>query len=147
MPHQPPREGESRRVERKIETSNLKTTPTPCWLPTNLIKANPPHFQRVNNGHVGDGTRVKFWHDVWCGDYPLKEAFSEFYCISRSREASLGCTILVNWELESLALFKDLIYSTSVQGDNCDKSVRSRLRVEVLRFVDIIILHYLLMSC
>ena len=96
---------------------------------------------------MGDGTRVKFWHDVWCGDYPLKEAFLEFYCISWSREASLGCTVLVNWELESLALFMDLIYSMSVQGDDFDKSVGSRLRVEVLRFVDIIILHPLLMSC
>ena len=95
---------------------------------------------------MGDGTRVKFWHDVWCGDYPLKEAFLEFYCISRSREASLGCTVLVNWELESLVSFMDLI-SMSVQGDGCDKSVGSRLRVEVLRFMDIIILHPLLMSC
>ena len=86
---------------------------------------------------MGDGTRVKFWHDVWCGDYPLKEAFPEFYCINRSMEASLGCTILINWELESLALFMDLIYSTSVQGDDCDKSVGSQLRVEVLRFMDI----------
>uniref|UniRef100_A0A7N2LM74 Uncharacterized protein n=1 Tax=Quercus lobata TaxID=97700 RepID=A0A7N2LM74_QUELO len=46
-----------------------------------------------------------------------------------------GCTALVNWELESLALFMDLIYSTSVQGDGCNKSVGSRLRVEVLRGV------------
>ena len=75
---------------------------------------------------MGDGTRVKFWHDVWCGDYPLKEGFPEFYCISQSKGASLGCIVLVNWELESLALFMDLIYSTSVQDDDCDKSVGSR---------------------
>ena len=81
-----------------------------------------------------------------CG-VALKEAFPEFYCISWSREASLGCTVLINWELESLALFMDLIYSTFVQGDDCDKSVGSCLRVEVLRFMDIIILHPLLMSC
>ena len=96
---------------------------------------------------MDDGTRVKFWHIVWCRDYPLKEAFLEFYYISRSRGASLGCIVLVNGELESLALFMDLIYSMSVQGDDCDKSVGSRLRVEVLRFVDIIILHPFLTSC
>ena len=54
---------------------------------------------------------------------------------------------LSNGELESLTLFMDLIYSMSVQGDDCDKSVGSRLRVEVLRFVDIIILHPFLTSC
>ena len=90
---------------------------------------------------------MKFWHVVWCGDYPLKEAFPEFYYISWSRGASLGCTVLVNWELESLALFMDLIYSTSMQGNDCGKSVGRWLRVEVLRFVDIIILHPLLTSC
>ena len=63
MAHQPPREGKSRRVERKLETSNLKM-PTPCWLPTNLIRANPLHFQRVNNGHK----LIKriFFPILWC---------------------------------------------------------------------------------
>ena len=50
LPYQPPREIKSRRVERKIKNANLKTS-TPCWLPTKLIKANPPHFQRVNSVH------------------------------------------------------------------------------------------------
>ena len=49
---------------------------------------------------MDDDTRVKFWHVVWCGDYPLKETFPEFYYISRSRGPSLGCTVLVNGELE-----------------------------------------------
>ena len=49
-PYQPPREIKSRRVERKIKNANLKTS-TPCWLPTKLIKANPPHFRRVNSVH------------------------------------------------------------------------------------------------
>ena len=50
-------------VERKIETSNLKTS-TPCQLPTNLIKANPWHFPRVNNGHKpikGDFLPILWW--------------------------------------------------------------------------------------
>ena len=35
---------------------------------------------------VGDGTRIKFWEDVWCRDCSLKEAFPELYIISRARE-------------------------------------------------------------
>lgn len=26
---------------------------------------------------AGNVTRVKFWHDLWCGDCPLREAFQE----------------------------------------------------------------------
>ena len=36
---------------------------------------------------MGNGTRVKFWNDVWCRDRPLKEAFPNLYNISRSRDA------------------------------------------------------------
>ena len=35
---------------------------------------------------MGDGTRIKFWEDVWCRDYSLKEAFPELYSISQARE-------------------------------------------------------------
>ena len=35
---------------------------------------------------VGDGTRIKFWEDVWCRDCSLKEAFLELYSISRAME-------------------------------------------------------------
>ena len=35
---------------------------------------------------VGDGTRIKFWEDVWCRDCSLKEAFLELYSIIWARE-------------------------------------------------------------
>jgi hypothetical protein len=28
---------------------------------------------------VVDGSRTKFWHDVWCRDRPLKESFLELF--------------------------------------------------------------------
>ena len=30
-------------------------------------------FSKNLQFEVGNGTRMKFWHDVWCGDCPLKE--------------------------------------------------------------------------
>ena len=47
-----------------------------------FITSNWLNFSRLLQYDVGDGTRVKFWEDVWCGDCTLKEVFLEFYCIS-----------------------------------------------------------------
>lgn len=34
---------------------------------------------------VGEGSQTRFWHDIWCGDCPLKESFLELFCIARDR--------------------------------------------------------------
>ena len=47
------------------------------------------NFSKFIRYEVGDGTRVKFWDDVWCRDRPLKEAFPDLYNISRTRDASV----------------------------------------------------------
>jgi hypothetical protein len=31
---------------------------------------------------VENGTRIRFWKDVWCGDHALKDVFLEFYLIA-----------------------------------------------------------------
>ena len=36
-------------------------------------------FSRFLQFDVGNGPRVKFWHDVWCGDCPLRAGFSELF--------------------------------------------------------------------
>lgn len=38
---------------------------------------------------MGDGSSVRFWHDSWCGELPLKEISPELYAISRNRDASV----------------------------------------------------------
>lgn len=35
---------------------------------------------------VGDCKRVCFWHDVWCGDFVLKDLFPELFAITANRE-------------------------------------------------------------
>ena len=37
--------------------------------------------------NVGEGSRVSFWHDPWCGPTPLKELFPSMYACSVSKEA------------------------------------------------------------
>ena len=79
---------------------------------------------------MGDGTRVKFWDDVWCRDRPLKEAFPNLYNISRSRDASVSEVMScangrISWDLQFRRLVNDqesqsldscmgLVYSTKV---------------------------------
>jgi hypothetical protein len=35
---------------------------------------------------AGDGSKIKFWHDLWCGDQPLKGPFMELFSITRYKE-------------------------------------------------------------
>ena len=44
-------------------------------------------FSRYIQFHIGDGTRVKFWHDVWCGDNPLSTYFPDLFKINNDKEA------------------------------------------------------------
>jgi hypothetical protein len=39
---------------------------------------------------VGDGTRTRFWHNLWCGDTVLKEAFPVLFGIAREKDASVA---------------------------------------------------------
>ena len=86
---------------------------------------------------VGDGKRVEFWHDCWCGDMSLKGVFPELFVLSRDREASVDDIMsfpngilhwdlrfsknVHDWELESLSSFMELIYSLPLKGEGDDK--------------------------
>ena len=36
---------------------------------------------------MGNGRRVKFWHDVWCNDMPLKDSFPSLFAFAIAKEA------------------------------------------------------------
>jgi hypothetical protein len=38
---------------------------------------------------VGDVSNVRFWHDLWCGDIALKDAFPVLFGIACSKDASI----------------------------------------------------------
>ena len=39
---------------------------------------------------VGDGSGVKFRHDICCGNCPLKETFPKLSCISSVKDSSIS---------------------------------------------------------
>ena len=94
-------------------------------------------FSKFLRFDVGDGTRIKFWEDVWCRGCSLKEAFPELYSFSQTREFFLlevmhfsngrlhwnirFCRPPQDWESELLDLFWVEIYSRNVRGVGDDK--------------------------
>ena len=36
---------------------------------------------------MGNGRRVKFWHDVWCNDMPLKDSFPSLFAFAIAKKA------------------------------------------------------------
>ena len=102
-----------------------------------FIRSGWLNFSKFIRYDVGDGTRVKFWDDVWCRDCPLKEVFPDLYNISRSRDASVSEVMRcangrISWDMQfhclvndqesqSLDSFLVLIYSTKVRGVGLDK--------------------------
>ena len=88
------------------------------------------NFSKLLKYDVGDGTRVKFWKHVWCGDCSLKEAFPELYDLSRANDSlvaevmgwssrQLHWSFLFrhspqDWEEESFDQFMDIVYSSKV---------------------------------
>ena len=61
---------------------------------------------------MGDGSSVRFWHDLWCGELPLKEISPELYAISRNRDASV---------IELLSFLGDS-YHWNVSFNHCFKN-------------------------
>ena len=54
-----------------------------------FIRSGRLNFSKLLQSDVGDGTRVKFWKHMWCGDCTLKEAFPELYFLSRAMDSSV----------------------------------------------------------
>ena len=93
---------------------------------------------------MGNGERVKFWHDQWCGVSPLKGAFPELFSIAADKDAAVADLMSVrngkilwevvfvrnfqDWEMESLVSLLDLIYSISLNESGVDQLCWQRNR-------------------
>jgi hypothetical protein len=85
----------------------------------------------------GDGSKIKFWDDVRCGETTLKMLFPGLYIIAITKDASIadnidtsGGTLQWNvsfsrlvhdWELEVLASFYTLLYLYRMSREGEDK--------------------------
>jgi hypothetical protein len=47
-------------------------------------------FSRFIRFEVGDSSKIKFWHDVWCGDQAFKSGFPELFSITRLKEVAIA---------------------------------------------------------
>jgi hypothetical protein len=93
-------------------------------------------FSKFLRFEVGDGSRTRFWHDLWCGDTVLKEVFSDLFGIARVKDASvadnmeiLGGSIQWNvsfvreahdWKVDAFTSFFQVLDSTRVNRDRAD---------------------------
>lgn len=75
---------------------------------------------------VGDSSCIKFWCDPWCEGLPLENNFPKVYNIASNKDTSMAellssseanyhwninfIRLVQDWELESVASFRDLIY-------------------------------------
>ena len=49
-----------------------------------------PSFSRHILYDIGDGSRVKFWQDCWCGETPLVVSYPNLFRFCRNKEASVA---------------------------------------------------------
>jgi len=86
---------------------------------------------------LGNGSRIRFWDDVWCGEMSLKEAFPVLYDIACVKDALVADHLVVvsgsyqwdvrffravhDWEVDVMASFFSLLYSSRVVHDGGDR--------------------------
>jgi hypothetical protein len=85
----------------------------------------------------GEGSRIRFWEDIWCGDRTLKEAFPNFFNMASFKGASIAnnleryngiiqwniqfSRLSHDWEVEVLASFYKCLYDCKLRGVGADK--------------------------
>ncbi|RVX19375.1 putative ribonuclease H protein [Vitis vinifera] len=89
--------------------------------------------------HLGNGQRVKFWKDKWCGDGPLCECFPSLFSMSMSKNAwvsevwnpvgdGIGWTPLFarafnDWEIDLVERLLQKIQAFRVQREEEDRVI------------------------
>jgi mannosylglycoprotein endo-beta-mannosidase len=94
-------------------------------------------FQLHIRYSVGSGSRIRFWHEWWCGDRPLAVAFPVVFLLSRCKEAMVAdCfeeregSVVWNvpftraandWELPEFSAFFALLYRVKIRRGEDDQ--------------------------
>jgi hypothetical protein len=101
------------------------------------IRKGQEEFLGLSRFDVGDGARVKFWHDMWCGDTVLKEAFPVLFEIARAKDASVADNLELlggsnqwsvsfsreayDWEVDVFASLFQVLHSINVRKGSEDR--------------------------
>ena len=106
-----------------------------------------PSFSRHILYDIGDGSRVKFWQDRWCGETSLAVRYPDLFRFCRNKDASVAALMMstngvIFWDvrfvrvvhtrdLEAMSDFMETIYGSPIRGLGEDKCVGflAKLRV------------------
>lgn len=85
-------------------------------------------FSNLVSFNVGDGSCIRFWHVVWCGEVALKYSFPKVYSIARNKETLVSNYLdssdsCILWNLRSLDSFLDLLYSLKTHLREVDRKL------------------------
>jgi hypothetical protein len=100
------------------------------------IQAGWDRFSHHVSFKVGDGSRIKFWHDSWCGDQPLWDKFPALFRLARNQEATVADHLrfhgtthswdieflrqVQDWELDIVDTFMKWLYSSPIHPGSMD---------------------------
>jgi hypothetical protein len=106
---------------------------------------------------VGDGYNVRFWHDLWCGDRPLKLCYLVLFSIARFKDAwvvdilsmvdgvahwnVVFTRLAQDWEVEMVISLYERLYSHRIQHGAVDRlvwSLSKRGHFEVMSFYKVL---------
>ncbi|KAG2693789.1 hypothetical protein I3760_08G112200 [Carya illinoinensis] len=76
-----------------------------------FIRKGWDNFVKQVNFVVGDGSRVQFWFDVWCGETALFRAFLAVFRLAVNQQASISELMShsndqVHWDVSFFRLFR-----------------------------------------
>jgi hypothetical protein len=90
------------------------------------------HFSNHIRLILGDGSRINFWGEAWCGSVPLLEVYPGLYSLASNKEASITDNFdsvsgslqwnisfmrsLNDWKVDDLASLYSLLYSYNLGG-------------------------------
>jgi hypothetical protein len=106
---------------------------------------------------VGVGSKVSFWHDIWCGDRPLKISYPDLFSIAQRKDAWVADNMqyqdgitqwnviftrpVQDWELEMVLSFFERLYSLQLRHGEEDRigwSLSKRSKFEVKSFYKVL---------
>jgi hypothetical protein len=95
------------------------------------------YFVATPDLKLGDGSKIRFWDDVWCGELALKVAFPVLYGVACDKNACVAAHLdfssgslqwdvsflraAHDWEVDVLASFYTLLYSHRERREGVDK--------------------------